>query len=1007
MSQQAVITELKKEKRKKTGFAPLRSSPKSPRVRARAEIQVAMKSPSHDSLVSERLKGKKENKQSRSQSIDGSGSPTKAKWTSHKSEVMKSRGKHKRSRSIGKKQGKLIKREKDGTSDSIMSLFPRPEPIPTDIPVFGQPLEHVLHNDKAKVKMALGLSEDVSLKIPLVIFICLRQVVAAGLDEEGLFRIAAPKEEQDVLKEYFDCPDPVSLDPKKIDRRIRRALSNVHVCANLLKQFLRELPGPLLTYEYSDQFCSVIDVNVPMGENIRKVKAILQKIPKANYELLFCILLILKHVVLNQNNKMTSDNIGRIFGPNLLWIEGGDVSLEMMVSVNQLTTFMIDNVNTIMGYPSSTLNVFTEPEEIVLKNKFFHFKKSVQSLVTTLNFKYIWGADSAGTITIYDSARCQMVKQIETGTSNILTMIDVEECGVWVGSMDCIQVRHSKTGDLIKEFEAKKGSHSLLSVGNEVWSGGTGEITIYNVVGLAEVQKLAFNAQVSVSSMTQTNTGEVWCAGTDQMIRVYNPETRKKVHEFQAHRRRINTVQSIGDKVWTTSDDKSIIIWESLNYEYLKTLDAHDGNVYDVECFGSKVWSCSWDKQLICWDAVTFEKLNVVNSYHSDGVSTIIGCWNGKAWEMWISSYDHSITVFSINNCDKAAPWKAWTVKRSSLESGFLRQSTTLDLNNRIGGSGMVPNRKVPKPPTTTISQSCVYPTKSPTVYTNNNINIQQTNNINTVNNNQSINNVNNNYSPRVIPPDNSPVNTNNHNFQPFTMSSPRERNSLHSPRNIQMSSPRERNSYNCNTSTNKHFSGGFVSPKTKGAAPELPPRILPKSFLVDFLSTLTNFDAKVVEVFRSRFPEAPQVDLEYRWHYDIVENYPDECKEEVRAIFQEPGFYQTLLPAPGAVQALKGMKEAGMEVLIYLPPLKTMRGANELNEKLEWLSRNFGEEFLENVVLAKNKTLVKCDFVIEAKPLLTNKPKPWQHVIFDQPHNQTIHSDSLRMCNWDWRSVF
>ena len=70
----------------------------------------------------------------------------------------------------------------------------------------------------------------------------------AKVTTEGLFRLSAPKQTTVLLKCLIDEGHEIDFDKWKAD---------AHVVGHLLKQYLRELPDPLLTYELYSQFLRI------------------------------------------------------------------------------------------------------------------------------------------------------------------------------------------------------------------------------------------------------------------------------------------------------------------------------------------------------------------------------------------------------------------------------------------------------------------------------------------------------------------------------------------------------------------------------------------------------------------------------------------------------------------------------------------------------------------------------------------------------------------------------
>lgn len=111
---------------------------------------------------------------------------------------------------------------------------------------------------------------------------------------------------------------------------------DVNSVAGLLKQFFRDLPDPLLTREYYDNFIEAasksktnLPPNRPMtdfcseneDDTVRRdsLHATINNLPDPNYATLRAVMLHLHRVVENSSvNRMTSQNLAIVFGPTLM-----------------------------------------------------------------------------------------------------------------------------------------------------------------------------------------------------------------------------------------------------------------------------------------------------------------------------------------------------------------------------------------------------------------------------------------------------------------------------------------------------------------------------------------------------------------------------------------------------------------------------------------------------------------------------------------------------------------
>ncbi len=58
------------------------------------------------------------------------------------------------------------------------------------------------------------------------------------------------------------------------------------------------------------------------------------------------------------------------------------------------------------------------------------------------------------------------------------------------------------------------------------------------------------------------------------------------------------------------------------------------------------------------------------------------------------------------------------------------------------------------------------------------------------------------------------------------------------------------------------------------------------------------------------------------------------------------------------------------------------------------------GEDWLENTIVTRDKTLIHGDYLIDDKPKVGGLIKPkWEHIVFDQPYNRNI--DNKLRINW------
>ncbi|XP_077307697.1 SH3 domain-binding protein 1 [Lithobates pipiens] len=196
--------------------------------------------------------------------------------------------------------------------------------------VYGVPL--ATHLDRFGCEIAAPISA------------CVRMLLIHGMQEEGLFRLAAGASILKKLKASLGAGA----------RDLAEFINEPHAVAGALKSYLRELPEPLMTSELFDDWMRAASIKEPekRQESFREVCA---KLPPENYNnLRFLIKFLAKLGEHQEVNKMTPSNIAIVLGPNLLWAKSdGDPSMLDMASASPILV-----VSVVEGLISCSAEVF-------------------------------------------------------------------------------------------------------------------------------------------------------------------------------------------------------------------------------------------------------------------------------------------------------------------------------------------------------------------------------------------------------------------------------------------------------------------------------------------------------------------------------------------------------------------------------------------------------------------------------------------------------------------------
>ncbi|XP_069469217.1 rho GTPase-activating protein 6-like isoform X2 [Ambystoma mexicanum] len=155
-------------------------------------------------------------------------------------------------------------------------------------------------------------------QVPRIVERCCQHIETYGLQTVGIFRVGSSKKRVRQLRDEYDLGLDVHLDESQ----------SVHDVAALLKEFLRDMPDPLLPRELYAAF--IATAALCPEDQLAVLQLLIYLLPPCNGDTLLRILEFLDKVAQHAQdscghdgeevpgNKMTIGNLATIFGPNLL-----------------------------------------------------------------------------------------------------------------------------------------------------------------------------------------------------------------------------------------------------------------------------------------------------------------------------------------------------------------------------------------------------------------------------------------------------------------------------------------------------------------------------------------------------------------------------------------------------------------------------------------------------------------------------------------------------------------
>jgi 5'-nucleotidase len=164
-----------------------------------------------------------------------------------------------------------------------------------------------------------------------------------------------------------------------------------------------------------------------------------------------------------------------------------------------------------------------------------------------------------------------------------------------------------------------------------------------------------------------------------------------------------------------------------------------------------------------------------------------------------------------------------------------------------------------------------------------------------------------------------------------------------------------------------------------------------PIVILVDMDNTVFDLKGAIQKRWNLLYPDKPAPTHHKSWELidSYEELYPGFGADAADDILRKThDLFDNLEPIDGAVEALNKLKARGCEVFFCTSPIGNYH--NCLNQKYDCVKRHFGTEWVNRIILTRDKTVVHGDALIDDKPRITGIIRPsWWHVIYSQSYNQ------------------
>ncbi|XP_028928180.1 rho GTPase-activating protein 15 isoform X3 [Ornithorhynchus anatinus] len=163
-----------------------------------------------------------------------------------------------------------------------------------------------------------------------------------GLDADGIYRVSGNLATIQKLRFIVNQEEKLNLDDSQWE--------DIHVVTGALKMFFRELLEPLFPFCFFERFMEAIK-KPDHRTRVESVKDLVRKLPPPNRDTMSTLFAHLQKIVANASkNLMSTQSLGIVFGPTLLWPEKetGNIAVHMVYQ-NQVAELMLSDYSEIFS----------------------------------------------------------------------------------------------------------------------------------------------------------------------------------------------------------------------------------------------------------------------------------------------------------------------------------------------------------------------------------------------------------------------------------------------------------------------------------------------------------------------------------------------------------------------------------------------------------------------------------------------------------------------------------
>ncbi|XP_077990065.1 rho GTPase-activating protein 18-like isoform X1 [Glandiceps talaboti] len=339
--------------------------------------------------------------------------------------------------------------------------------------LFGVPLPLLVENDRKRVP---------NTRTPLLFQQMLEYLEEGCLNDEGILRVPGSTARMKTLKK--------DLESQYLNGCLEFDFKNYrgHDVAGLLKQFLRELPVPLLTMEYIQAF-AMVESMPDRKQQIQALNLLILILPKVYRNTLKRLLQFLSKLVAREcQNKMSVINVAMIIAPNLFVVKSytksmDTLEMQMAAGTSNVVRMLINYQDVLWMVPSFMVLQLRHVNETARRTE---NKKSRDSKYSMNFFHSRKGKEDGSKKGDYQAGVIRLHAPEFTKISITMQLTESTTAG------DVVAKFHKSSFSTLEAecFNNHNGSSSLADICLWEVGGNIGERCLDHMTSLLELQKV-------------------------------------------------------------------------------------------------------------------------------------------------------------------------------------------------------------------------------------------------------------------------------------------------------------------------------------------------------------------------------------------------------------------------------------------------------------------------------------------------------------------------------------